>query len=267
MRIAIYGKGGIGKSTVTSNITAMLGKKGYSILQIGCDPKHDSTLLLLNKEAKTVLSSLNQTAISKDMIIETGLYGIDCIEIGGPAPGVGCAGRGIIKGLEIIKHLGILEKKYDYTFYDILGDVVCGGFFEPLKGGFADKMFIVSSGEFNSLFAANNLCKGYVNCKLGERNVVLGGIIGNCRGTEKEEQLLLEYCKRINVPLVSIIPRDNRIEKSTFQRVPIVASGYSDLCSSFEKIIDNIQDQSFGTKNPGFLELNELRELSSVLYK
>lgn len=266
MRIAIYGKGGIGKSTITSNISSMLGKNGNSILQIGCDPKHDSTLLLLNKEANTVLSAINNLQISKDLLVESGFNNVDCVEIGGPAPGVGCAGRGIIKGLEIIKRAGVLEKNYDYIFYDILGDVVCGGFFEPLKGNYVDKMYIVSSGEFNSLFAANNLCKGYVNCKLGEKNVVLGGIIGNCRGIEMEEQLLKEYCKKINVPLVAMIPRDNRIEKSTFKRIPIASTEYKDLQVHFEKIIESIKNPNAGTTTPSFLDLNELRELSSILY-
>lgn len=265
MRIAIYGKGGIGKSTIVSNLSALIGARNNSVLQVGCDPKHDSTLLLLQEEATTVLSSyLNH--ISEESIVKKGYNGVDCIEIGGPSPGVGCAGRGIIKGLEIIKQLGVLDKAYNYVFYDILGDVVCGGFFEPLKGGFVDRMYIVSSGEFNSLFAANNLCRGYRNCGLGERGIVLGGVIGNCRGIENEELLLDEFCKRINVPLVTLIPRDNRIEKSTFYRKPLISTQDTDLLGPFKKIVESIEDGAYGTKSPNYLELSELRELSQFFY-
>lgn len=263
MRIAIYGKGGIGKSTVAANVSALLSKRDMSVLQVGCDPKHDSTLLLVDGELTTVLSGLSsENKLTVNDIVKRGKGSIDCIEIGGPAPGVGCAGRGIIKGLEIIKRLGVYSKEYDCIIYDILGDVVCGGFFEPLKGGFVDKMYIVTSGEFNSLFAANNLCKGYINCNLFSKGVKMGGIIGNCRGIENEEQLINEFCNRINVPLVAMIPRDNKIEKSTFEGIPVIDSVVNPIIiAQLENIADSFCDEQKESFIPKALELNELREL------
>ena len=265
MRIAIYGKGGIGKSTVAANVSALLSKRNKTVLQVGCDPKHDSTLLLVDGEPVTVLSGLSmENSLSVSDIVKKGKGNIDCIEIGGPAPGVGCAGRGIIKGLEIIKRLGVYSKTYDYIIYDILGDVVCGGFFEPLKGGFVDEMYIVTSGEFNSLFAANNLCKGYLNCNLSSKGVKMGGIIGNCRGIDNEKLLIEAFCNQLNVPLVAMIPRSNKIEKSTFEGVPIV-DYYTELEHEIVTPLEDIAN-SFCNENkinliPKPLELNELREL------
>ena len=143
MRIAIYGKGGIGKSTIASNVAASFALMGNKVLQIGCDPKHDSTILVSRFEYPTVLDLLCETSnITAEDVIHIGKYGIDCIEIGGPAPGVGCAGRGIIRGIEVIEKLGILDRDYDMVIYDILGDVVCGGFFVALaKGDVYEKIF------------------------------------------------------------------------------------------------------------------------------
>lgn len=261
MRIALYGKGGIGKSTVASNISTLLSKKG-SVLQIGCDPKHDSTLLLLDTPINTVLDRLGSDGVDCKEILKKSKYGIDCIEIGGPEPGVGCAGRGIVKGLEIIKRLNIYAFQYDYILYDILGDVVCGGFFEPLKSGCVDAMYIVTSGEFNSLFAANNLCKGYVNCKLLQKGVAFGGIIANCRGIENEERLIRKYCEMIGVPLVSVIPRDYRIEKSTFEGVPVaIMYDGEDIVKPFEQIASAINSKQYCESEPNPLTLEGLRDL------
>ncbi len=263
MRIAIYGKGGIGKSTIAANISALLCKNGHSVLQIGCDPKHDSTLMLLNEEPKTILSglgSLDKMKLSE--YLKSSQHGIDCIEIGGPEPGVGCAGRGIVKGLEIIRKLGVYQKEYDYILYDILGDVVCGGFFEPLKNGSVDQMYIVTSGEFNSLFAANNLCKGYINCRLQTKGVKLGGIIANCRGIDQEETLIKRFCEMTNIPLVALIPRDNRIERCTFEGVS-VAEAYqnADIIVPFQKIVEQLYSSGTVCSAPHSLELSELRLL------
>lgn len=262
MRIALYGKGGIGKSTVASNVSTLLSRKG-KVLQIGCDPKHDSTLMLLDGPVNTVLEGLNSVnSIGIEDVRKTSKYGIDCIEIGGPEPGVGCAGRGIVKGLEIIKRLDVYATQYDYILYDILGDVVCGGFFEPLKNGSVDAMYIVTSGEFNSLFAANNLCKGYLNCKLRQKGVRFGGIIANCRGIDREEELIRAYCEMIDAPLVSVIPRDYRIERSTFEGIPVaVLYDREDVVKPFEKIVDEITSQQQGGEEPKPLTLEQLRDL------
>ena len=262
-RIAIYGKGGIGKSTIASNISACLAAQGEKILQIGCDPKHDSTILISLNEYSTVLDLLRTgSLIDEESVIHHGKMGIDCIEIGGPTPGVGCAGRGIIRGIEVLERLGILQKEYDLLVYDILGDVVCGGFFEPIKNHKADVMYVVTSGEFNSLFAANNICAGYNNCQLKEKGLRFGGVIGNLRGIKKEEKIIQQFCEKANVNLVSIVPRDEMIEESTFTGVPVVtAFPNSDVSRIFHDLAQNINDSCFDTRTPSPLTLSELRTL------
>lgn len=265
MRIALYGKGGIGKSTIASNISACFARRGMRVLQIGCDPKHDSTMLLSNGEYETVLDVLCQKSLSElsiHDIVHRGKFGIDCIEIGGPKPGVGCAGRGIIKGIDTIERLGILENDYDVIIFDILGDVVCGGFFEPLKGKKVDAMCIVTSGEFNSLFAANNLCAGYLNSGVFQKGVKLRGIIGNLRGLEKEDQIIQNFCNKLNVELISTVPRSSLIEHCTFEGVT-VAEKYSDsqIASVYENIVHCLlsTDNKFSFPKP--LPLEQLRSL------
>ena len=263
VKVAIYGKGGIGKSTIASNVSACCALQGKKILQIGCDPKHDSTILVSNGEYPTVLDMLrNNFSLTEKDVIHKGKYGISCIEIGGPTPGVGCAGRGIIRGIEIVEKLGILQNDYDLIIYDILGDVVCGGFFEPIKNQKADVMYVVTSGEFNSLFAANNLCAGYVNCGLKSKGLRFGGIIGNMRGIENEDKIITEFCKMVQVDLIALIPRDNSIENCTFTGVPVVEK-YKD--SKIGYIYQNIAQHFMcepKTKNtPIPIKLTQLREL------
>lgn len=265
MRVAIYGKGGIGKSTISSNLSAYIAGTGKTVLQIGCDPKHDSTLLLTREAIPTVLDMLPQKGkITEEDIVHDGIYGVKCVEIGGPKPGVGCAGRGIISGMEILEQIQVTNnQRFDYVIYDILGDVVCGGFFEPLRKKKVDRFYIVTSGEFNSLFAANNLCKGYLNCGLQNSSVVFGGIIGNLRGGNNEEQIIEKYCQLIGVPFVCAIPRDARIEKSMYLGEPLINSkDNEDLVKLYDKIylafntpVDNTAMSTLG--------LDELR----IMYK
>ena len=271
MNIAIYGKGGIGKSTIASNIAALLGYNHNTVLLVGCDPKSDSTILLSGSDSKTLLEQIDDSEISIDSFLKIGKYHVDCIEMGGPAPGVGCAGRGIISGIKILSELKIIDKnKYDYVIFDILGDVVCGGFFEPLKSGFVDVLYIVTSGEFNSLFAANNLCRGYVNCRLASKGVAFGGVIANCRGIQHETEIITSFCDLLGVPLVCTIPRDGKIEMSTFQGKPIVEMmdedpsyiELYDILNSFSKHIENNQL----TTIPKPVSLPELRVLFSSIY-
>lgn len=262
MNIAIYGKGGIGKSTITTNVSLLLAKQGKKVLQIGCDPKHDSTLSLIgSQKIETVISSIDSD-IDEDKIILKGRCGIDCVEIGGPLPGLGCAGRGMIAGLSYVENMKkFKEKQYDHIVYDILGDIVCGGFFEPLKKRKVQKMYIVTSGEFNSIFAASNLCNGYVNCSLAEKGVSLAGVIGNCRGVPNEENIIRSFCEKINLPLISVIPRDNRIEKCTIECSSVVETYENiELFDCFKKIAENIcKDNEYHSIN--MLDLDDLRAL------
>ena len=159
-QIAIYGKGGIGKSTTTQNLTAGLVEHGKKVMVVGCDPKADSTRLLLGGLAqKTVLDTIRDEGedISLDQIMKTGFGGTRCVESGGPEPGVGCAGRGIITSINMLENLGAYTDDLDYVFYDVLGDVVCGGFAMPIREGKAKEIYIVASGEMMALYAANNI--------------------------------------------------------------------------------------------------------------
>ncbi|MDR2245241.1 MAG: AAA family ATPase [Treponema sp.] len=208
--IAVYGKGGIGKSTIAANISAALAGEGKRILQIGCDPKHDSTRLLLHGERiTTVLDYVRDTAPDKcrlSDIVRTGAFGVHCVEAGGPEPGVGCAGRGILTTFELLDRLGIKENRYDAIIYDVLGDVVCGGFAVPIRRDYAEKVYIVTSGEFMSLYAANNILRGIRNYdQAGNR---AGGIIFNSRG-EEEEEMVRRFCGAVSLPLIASIKRDS----------------------------------------------------------
>ena len=263
MKIAIYGKGGIGKSTISSNISVCMAKNGRKVLQIGCDPKHDSTLLLLNDNLNPILNVITEKLnYSMADLFATGKYGVDCIEIGGPAPGVGCAGRGIIKGLEVINEFNLLENNYDLITYDVLGDVVCGGFFEPVKKGGVQEIYIITSGEFNSLFAANNICKGYLNCKLQDKKIKLSGIIGNYRNIPNESNVVRDFCQKTNLRLIAEISRDNDIERNTSKGLPFVEQcPESESAKQINIICNYIQDKNKRMQIPTPLELHELREI------
>lgn len=238
-KIAIYGKGGIGKSTLSSNISACMADMGFRIMQIGCDPKHDSTQMLCGY-VDTLLDTMREKGndLRLEDIVHKGILDICCVEIGGPQPGVGCAGRGIIRGIEFVQKQNAFEKfDIDVCIYDVLGDVVCGGFFEPIRRGEADELFIVSSGEFNSLFAANNICSGFINSISSNDNVRIGGIIGNLRGLPNERELLEEFSSHIGLPLVGIVPRSVEIERTTNNSCPLVISSPdSDLARNFRAI-------------------------------
>jgi len=244
-KIAFYGKGGIGKSTTAANVSAALAQKGYSVCQIGCDPKNDSTRLLLGRTCtQTVLDMVRKHGdeVSTEQIVHTGFAGVKCVEAGGPEPGVGCAGRGIIVALEKLKALQAITDE-QVVLYDVLGDVVCGGFAVPIREGYATDIYIVSSGELMSLYAANNIAKGVAKFA-GRGRVRLGGIIGNSRNIAKERELLQEFAARLNTRLVAFIPRDRTVHQAEIHRKTVIewasqseqASVYRDLAGL---IMDN----------------------------
>ncbi len=242
--IAFYGKGGIGKSTVLSNVTAALSKSGKKILQIGCDPKHDSTRLLLGGFTQsTVLEQLNTTGyVSLDSVMLTGCNGIRCIESGGPEPGVGCAGRGIIQMLNLLREQGLDTKQFDYVFFDVLGDVVCGGFAVPMREGYADEVYIVTSGEIASLYAANNIAKGIKRFSMSHGK--LGGVIGNGRGTRNEQEVITAFARLIGTEMVAFIPKSELIVQAEFESKTIMDfAPNSELACILQSIADHIEHQ------------------------
>ena len=223
-QIAIYGKGGIGKSTTTQNLTAGLVEHGKKVMVVGCDPKADSTRLLLGGLAqKTVLDTIRDEGenVELERIMRTGFGGTRCVESGGPEPGVGCAGRGIITSISMLENLGAYTDDLDFVFYDVLGDVVCGGFAMPIREGKAKEIYIVASGEMMALYAANNIAKGISRyAKAG--GVRLGGIICNSRNVDRELDLLRAFAKELGTQLLYFVPRDNIVQRAEINRKTVI---------------------------------------------
>ena len=225
-KVAIYGKGGIGKSTTTQNTVAALAEMGKKVMVVGCDPKADSTRLLTGGLAqKTVLDTLREEGedIELEDVQRIGFGDCMCTESGGPEPGVGCAGRGIITSINLLEQLGAYEdsRELDYVFYDVLGDVVCGGFAMPIREGKAQEIYIVCSGEMMAMYAANNICKGIV--KFAEAGGVrLGGLICNSRKVDREEELITELARKLGTQMIHFVPRDNDVQRAELQRKTVI---------------------------------------------
>lgn len=215
-KIAIYGKGGIGKSTVVSNMSAALAAEGYTVMQIGCDPKSDSTRNLTGGvRIPTVLETMrDKEDVELEDIVFRSTTGVYCVESGGPIPGVGCAGRGIITAFEKLEELDAYDTyKPDVIFYDVLGDVVCGGFAMPIRGGYADDVCIVTSGEMMALYAADNISHAVKS--FGKRGYAsLKGLIFNAKNIEDEDALVQKAADEIETVILKKIPRDGKIQEA-----------------------------------------------------
>lgn len=265
-KIAIYGKGGIGKSTTTQNTVAGLVEMGKKVIVVGCDPKADSTRLLLGGLAqKTVLDTLREEGedVELDDVVKLGFKGARCVESGGPEPGVGCAGRGIITSINLLEQLGaydVNQFETDYVFYDVLGDVVCGGFAMPMREGKAQEIYIVVSGEMMAMYAANNISKGIV--KFAEAGGVrLGGIICNSRKVDNEQNMIEAFARKLGTHMIHFVPRDNMVQRAEINRKTVIeydpthvqADEYRTLA---KKINDN---KNFVIPKP--LQMEELESL------
>lgn len=218
-QIAIYGKGGIGKSTVAGNLTAALSYMDISPAQIGCDPKADSINFLTGTDnIETISDLVAQFGDSKESLLKGVYRGFNnavCMESGGPMPGQGCAGRGVLCALELIKKHKILEYYgVDFAIYDVLGDIVCGGFAQPVRQGFAKEVYMVTSGEYMSLYAANNIATSIHNFFNSGLDVRIGGIIANFRNTENESKIIENFAKSIGVPIIMTVPRSEFVQRA-----------------------------------------------------
>ena len=243
-KLAVYGKGGIGKSTMSANISVALARAKKRVLQIGCDPKHDSTRLLLGgRELTTVLDYMRITGpldYQLSDILATGYMDIGCVEAGGPKPGVGCAGRGIISTFELLEQFN-LSQTYDTTLYDVLGDVVCGGFAVPIRREYADTILIVTSGEFMALYAANNILRGIQNFDGDLKRVA--GLVFNRRAVEDEENRVARFAEAVDLPIFIDVPRSDAFTRA--ERAGVTAMQLGDdlqVCSIFDEAATKIND-------------------------
>ena len=263
-QIAFYGKGGIGKSTTSQNTLAALAEMGQKILIVGCDPKADSTRLILHAKAQdTILSLAAEAGSVEDLeledVMKIGYKDIRCVESGGPEPGVGCAGRGVITSINFLEENGAYDG-VDYVSYDVLGDVVCGGFAMPIRENKAQEIYIVCSGEMMAMYAANNICKGIVKYA-NSGSVRLAGLICNSRKTDREDELIEALAAKLGTQMIHFVPRDNVVQHAEIRRMTVIE--YDPTCQQADeyralarKIIDN---QLFVIPKP--LEMEELEEL------
>lgn len=244
IKIAVYGKGGIGKSTTVCNVSAVLAEKGFKVMQIGCDPKADSTFLLHGVEkVKTVLELVRekQNDFSLEDMVTVGYKGVICVEAGGPTPGLGCAGRGIIAALEKLKEKNAYEKyKPDVVIYDVLGDVVCGGFSMPLRNGYADKVFVITSGENMAIHAAANIAMAVDGFK-DRGYATLGGIILNKRNVKNEEKKVEELAADIHSKVIGKLDRSETVtDAENLCKTVIEAFPESEMAESYRVLADKI---------------------------
>lgn len=244
IKLAVYGKGGIGKSTTVSNLSAALADMGYKVMQIGCDPKADSTSSLHGKKKVTTVLDLVRTKKNdftlEDMVNE-GYGGVICVEAGGPTPGVGCAGRGIIAALEKLAEKGAYDiYKPDVVIYDVLGDVVCGGFSMPMRGGYADKVFIITSGENMAIHAAANIAMAVDGFK-GRGYAQLGGIILNRRNVKNEDEKVKELADDINSEVIATLSRSGTVQDAEeLGKTVVEAFPESSMAGEYRELAKNL---------------------------
>lgn len=262
---AIYGKGGIGKSTTTQNLVAALAEAGKKVMIIGCDPKADSTRLILHAKAQNTIMEMAAEAgtvedLELDDVLKTGYAGIKCVESGGPEPGVGCAGRGVITAINFLEEEGAYTPDLDFVFYDVLGDVVCGGFAMPIRENKAQEIYIVVSGEMMAMYAANNISKGIVKYASSGK-VRLAGLICNSRNTDREDDLIVALAEKLGTQMIHFVPRDNVVQRAEIRRMTVIeydpkAKQANEYRTLAQKVINN---QKFVVPTP--CTMDELEEL------
>jgi nitrogenase iron protein NifH len=264
-QIAFYGKGGIGKSTTSQNTLAALADLGQKILIVGCDPKADSTRLILHAKAQdTILSLAAASGSVEDLeledVMKIGYKNIRCVESGGPEPGVGCAGRGVITSINFLEENGAYEG-VDYVSYDVLGDVVCGGFAMPIRENKAQEIYIVMSGEMMAMYAANNISKGILKYA-NSGGVRLGALVCNERQTDKELELADALAKKLNSKLIHFVPRDNIVQHAELRRMTVMEyAPESKQADEYRQLAKKIHENAGNGRIPTPITMDELEDL------
>ena len=264
-QIAFYGKGGIGKSTTSQNTLAALADLGQKILIVGCDPKADSTRLILHAKAQDTILSLAAAAgsvedLELDDVMKVGYKDIRCVESGGPEPGVGCAGRGVITSINFLEENGAYEG-VDYVSYDVLGDVVCGGFAMPIRENKAQEIYIVMSGEMMAMYAANNISKGILKYA-NSGGVRLGALVCNERQTDKELELAEALAKKLGTKLIHFVPRHNIVQHAELRRMTVIEfAGDSKQADEYRQLATKIHNNAGQGIIPTPITMDELEDM------
>lgn len=257
-QIAIYGKGGIGKSSTASNIAAACADDGKRVMIIGCDPKSDSSITLLHgKRIPTILELMRQgiDPREEDIVFE-GYKGVRCVEIGGPEPGIGCAGRGIIVAISLLKKTSTAIEDSDLVIYDVPGDIVCGGFVAPVKKGLVNEAYVLTSGEYMPLYAANNICRG-----LARLEMPLSGVICNSRGAPNEEKIVGEFARELGSEMLAFIPKDNLVQTCEREGYSVIEKApSSNIALVYRSLARTIMSKETGSV-PRPMSDSRLREL------
>mgnify|MGYP000968923603 CR=1 FL=1 len=263
---AIYGKGGIGKSTTTQNLVAALAEAGKKVMIVGCDPKADSTRLILHSKAQTTVMHLAAEAgsvedLELEDVLAVGYGGVKCVESGGPEPGVGCAGRGVITAINFLEEEGAYDEDLDFVFYDVLGDVVCGGFAMPIRENKAQEIYIVMSGEMMAMYAANNISKGILKYA-NSGGVRLGGLVCNERQTDKELELAESLAKMLGSKLIHFVPRDNIVQHAELRRMTVIEyAPDSKQADEYRQLATKVHNNAGNGTIPTPITMDQLEDL------
>jgi len=254
-KFCVYGKGGIGKSTVVSNVSAALARDDRKVMVMGCDPKADATRNIIGRRIPTVLDAFRDKGpddMKLEEIVFQGFNGVYCVESGGPEPGVGCAGRGVMTAADMLERMGAFSRlKPDVVIYDVLGDVVCGGFAMPLRNGLADDVYIVTTCDPMAIYAANNICKGIK--RFADRGqVFLGGIVYNGRSAVDESSIVENFADRLGTKVIGKVPMSSLIPRAEIRRKTVVEhTPDSEISQTFRRLgLDMVENEDRVVPNP-----------------